>query len=81
MLVSGVQQNDSVICVYEMFPSNCMHEGDCSSVFAQGSGGPENHHLQIPDVEAGRETMPRGIPIASSFIHSNQGEYMECPGL
>lgn len=40
------------------------------TVFAQGSGGPENHHLQIPDVEAGRETMPRGIPIACSFIHS-----------
>ena len=55
---------------YEMLPSDCMHAGDCSTVFAQGFGGPENHHLQIPDVEAGRETMPRGIPIACSFIHS-----------
>lgn len=42
----------------------CMRE----TVFAQGSGGPENHHLQIPDVEAGRETMPRES--YSLFIHS-----------
>ena len=54
----------------EMLPSDCMHEGDCGSVFAQGPSGLENHHLQIPDVEAGRETMSRGIPIACSFIHS-----------